>query len=180
MRRDQARRDPRVRSLLFPSGSSLTANRLAVRLRRELEVGFGAAATGQPRLGEPGSQFADASGQPLPGLAPVAMQQGRYVADVIQGRIRRKPAMPPFRYKDYGSMATIGRKAAVALIGTLKLSVLLAWLLWLFVHVMQLVQFENRLLVFVQWAFSYFTRKRGARLIAGTGRADDGAREGEP
>ncbi len=75
--------------------------------------------------------------------------------------------MGPFRYRNYGSMATIGRAAAVADFGWLRLSGYPAWLAWLFVHLMKLVEFENRVLVFTQWAWNYFTRNRGARLITG-------------
>jgi NADH dehydrogenase len=104
--------------------------------------------------------------KPLPGVAPVAMQQGRHVAELIQARLRGK-TLPPFRYKDKGSLATIGRAAAVADFGRLHLSGFFAWLIWLFIHLMHLVEFENRLLVLVQWAGNYFSRNRAARLITG-------------
>jgi NADH dehydrogenase len=105
-------------------------------------------------------------GKPLPGLAPVAMQQGDYVGKLVRARLAGK-SMPPFHYRDKGSMATIGRAAAVAQIGPLRLGGYPAWLVWLFVHLMYLVDFENRFLVFVQWAWNYFTLNRGARLITG-------------
>src|SRR5262249_27523177 len=105
-------------------------------------------------------------GKPLPGVAPVAMQQGRYVARLIRARLQGEET-PPFRYKDRGSLATIGRAAAVADFGWVRFSGLLAWLLWLFVHLMYLVQFDNRLLVLFQWAWNYLTRNRSARLITG-------------
>lgn len=109
-------------------------------------------------------------GKPLPGVAPVAMQQGRYVARTLLNRLRDQPAAP-FRYRDRGALATIGRARAVADIGPLRFGGWLAWITWLFVHLMYLVGFQNRVLVFVQWAFHYFTFNRGARLIApGTGR----------
>jgi NADH dehydrogenase len=105
-------------------------------------------------------------GAPLPALAPVAMAEGRYAARVVRARILgREPA--PFRYRDKGTMATIGRSHAVADLGWLRFSGFPAWLVWLFVHLMYLVEFENRLLVLIQWAWSYFTRNRGARLITG-------------
>ncbi|HWR83341.1 MAG TPA: NAD(P)/FAD-dependent oxidoreductase [Candidatus Deferrimicrobium sp.] len=104
--------------------------------------------------------------QPLPMLAPVAMQQGRYVARLIARRLQGKQAKP-FHYRDKGTLATIGRAAAVGFFGKLHVSGYTAWLLWLFVHLMYLVEFENRLLVFFQWAWNYFTRNRGARLITG-------------
>jgi NADH dehydrogenase len=99
-------------------------------------------------------------------VAPVAMQQGRHVAEVVRARIEGKPA-PGFRYFDKGTMATIGRAAAVAHIGPLQLNGWIAWLAWLFVHLMYIVGFENRLLVAIKWGFQYFTFNRGARLITG-------------
>lgn len=105
------------------------------------------------------------TGAPLPGLAPVAMQEGRYAARLIDARLRGK-TLRPFRYFDKGSLATIGRNAAVGAIGRLKLSGYIAWLAWLFVHLMYLVEFDNRLVVMVQWVWSYITRNRGARLIS--------------
>src|SRR5207302_3062305 len=104
------------------------------------------------------------SGQILPGVAPVAMQQGRYVARVIRDRMRGRES-PPFRYVDKGNLATIGRSKAVADIKGLRLSGVLAWFTWLVVHLFYLVGFQNRLLVFLRWTFSYLTRGRGARLI---------------
>jgi NADH dehydrogenase len=107
-----------------------------------------------------------AGGQPptLPGVAPVAIQQGRYVADAIRRRLRGRE-VPPFRYHDKGSMATIGRAAAVADLGWVRLSGYLAWLAWLFIHILYLVGFENRVQVVLQWAWNYYTRNRSARLI---------------
>ncbi|MEZ6049413.1 MAG: hypothetical protein R3C11_28300 [Planctomycetaceae bacterium] len=109
----------------------------------------------------------DENGKPLPGLAPVAMQQGEYVARSIRTRLKGDPAPEPFVYKDHGSMATIGRGSAIAQVGRWKLSGYVAWLLWLFVHIMQIVQFENRLLVLTQWSWHYLTFNRSARLITG-------------
>ncbi|MBW7882120.1 MAG: NAD(P)/FAD-dependent oxidoreductase [Caldilineaceae bacterium] len=109
--------------------------------------------------------------QPLPGVAPVAMQQGSYVARLITRQLRGE-TLPPFRYHDKGSMATIGRAAAVAKIGPLQFSGLPAWLAWLFVHLMYLVGFANRLLVFIQWAWNYLTYRRHVRLIVGGGAVD--------
>ena len=116
------------------------------------------------------ANFSHQTGKPLPGVAPVAMQQGRYVAALIPARLHDKK-MPPFRYRDKGSLATIGRAAAVADFGWLHFSGFLAWLAWLFIHLMYLVEFENRLLVFVQWAWNYFSRNRAARLITGEDRS---------
>jgi NADH dehydrogenase len=105
-----------------------------------------------------------ADGRPLPGIAPVAMQAGKFVARLLDARVRGASA-PRFTYRDRGIMATIGRAAAVARIGGWKFSGLLAWLLWLFVHLTFLVQFQNRLLVLTQWAWNYFSYNRSARLI---------------
>ncbi len=110
--------------------------------------------------------FPHQTGKPLPGVAPVAMQQGRYVADLVQRRLRGESAQP-FRYHDRGSMATIGRAAAVADLGWVRLSGFAAWLVWLFIHILFLIEFENRILVLFQWAWNYFTRNRSARLITG-------------
>lgn len=105
-----------------------------------------------------------ADGKPLPGVAPVAMQQGGYVAGVITSRLHGA-GVAPFRYRDRGSMATIGRARAIADLGWISYGGFLAWLTWLFIHLMYLVEFENRVLVFFQWAWNYFTWNRGARLI---------------
>ena len=106
-------------------------------------------------------------GQPLPGVSPVAMQEGRYVARLIERRLRGAKAAKPFHYFDKGELAVIGRAAAVARIRKFHLSGFLAWLIWLFVHLMYLVEFSNRLLVFIHWGFLYVTFNRGARLITG-------------
>ncbi len=103
-------------------------------------------------------------GTPLPGLAPVAMQQGRYAANAIRRRLRNRPSRP-FRYRDKGNLATIGRSKAVADIKGLRLSGFPAWALWLLVHLFYLIGFQNRLLVVLRWTISFLTRGRGARLI---------------
>ena len=110
--------------------------------------------------------FRDDDGEPLPGVAPVAMQQGTYVGRSVRARLRGR-SRPPFRYRDRGSLAVIGRAAAVADLGQVRFTGYLAWLLWLFIHIMYLVGFANRVLVLFQWAYSYLTRGRGARLITG-------------
>ena len=104
--------------------------------------------------------------KPLPGVAQVAMQQGKYVAHLIRRRLTGE-SLSPFRYHDPGSLAVIGRNAAVADLGRLKLSGFIAWLMWTFIHIFYLIEFDNRVLVMFQWAWNYFTRKRGARLITG-------------
>jgi NADH:ubiquinone reductase (H+-translocating) len=102
----------------------------------------------------------------VPGVAPAAMQMGRYAAKTIVRRLNNEH-VEPFRYFDKGSLAVIGRAAGVAQFGDFHFSGLLAWLLWLFVHLMYIVGFQNRIIVFIRWGFSYFTYNRGARLITG-------------
>jgi NADH:quinone reductase (non-electrogenic) len=104
----------------------------------------------------------------LPGLAPVAMQQGRYVARTIRDRLDGRETAP-FRYVDKGNLATIGRSKAVADIKGLHLSGFPAWISWLVVHLFYLIGFQNRLLVVTRWSFSFVTRGRGARIISSTG-----------
>lgn len=105
-------------------------------------------------------------GKPLPGVAPVAISQGKYVAKLIKARLQGR-TITEYRYRDLGSLATIGRSAAVADIGNWHFSGLLAWLMWLFIHLMKIVSFRNRVLVFLQWGWSYFSYDRSARLITG-------------
>jgi NADH dehydrogenase len=109
-----------------------------------------------------------ANGRPVPGVSPAAMQMGVYVGKLIGNEIRPGPPSgerPSFKYWDKGSMATIGRSAAVAWVGRFKFSGLMAWLAWLFIHLIFLVGFRNRLAVILQWVYSYFSYKRSARLI---------------
>jgi len=110
------------------------------------------------------ANFSKQSGKPLPGVAQVAIQMGHYAAKSIRAKLAGK-TLPPFRYFDKGNLATIGRNKAVADFGFLRVSGFPAWFLWVFVHLMYLVEFENRLLVFVEWVYNYFTHNRGARLI---------------
>ncbi len=104
-------------------------------------------------------------GNPLPGLAPVAMQQGRYVANVLRRRLAGKPTKAPFHYRDKGDLATVGRAFAVADLRRIQLSGVLAWLVWVIVHIAYLIGFRNRLLVLIQWAWSYLTYQPGAQII---------------
>jgi NADH:quinone reductase (non-electrogenic) len=105
-------------------------------------------------------------GKPLPGVAAVAKQQGRYVANLLNARAEGK-ILPAFRYRDFGAMATIGRKRAVAQIGAFKVSGLMAWLLWSVAHIYFLIGFRNRLAVAMNWCWNYVTFGRGTRLITG-------------
>jgi NADH dehydrogenase len=111
----------------------------------------------------------DKQGKPLPGVAQVAMQGGAYAAKLINKRARGdgRPQAPPFHYFNKGDLAVIGRARAVANIFGVHLSGLIAWLVWLFVHLLYIVEFQSRLLVAIEWGFLYFTFNRGARLITG-------------
>ena len=109
-----------------------------------------------------------ADGQPVPGVSPAAMQMAGHVAKIIRQQAMfgaKSGVRPAFKYWDKGTMATIGRSAAVAWIGKFKFSGSLAWLAWLFIHLIFLIGFRNRLSVLFQWAYSYFSYKRSARLI---------------
>lgn len=110
------------------------------------------------------ANYSHQTGTPLPGVAPVAMSQGHYVAKNIIRRLKGKP-IKKYKYFNRGNMAVLGRAAAIADLGWLRVSGYPAWLLWLFIHLIYLVEYDNRLIVFIQWAWNYFTRKRGARLI---------------
>ncbi len=112
------------------------------------------------------ASFSHQNSKPLPGVAPVAMQEGSYVAKLIQNTIEGKKSVP-FRYLDRGSLAVIGRNAAVVDLGFVKFSGILAWLTWVFVHIYFLIEFDNKLVVMLQWGWNYWTRNRGARLITG-------------
>ena len=118
----------------------------------------------------------DEKGKPLPGVAQVAMQGGAYAAKTIRARVEGKQPLPAFHYFNKGDMAVIGRAAAVANIFGVHISGWPAWLIWLFVHLMYIVEFQSRILVFIQWGFEYLTFSRGARLITGTAATDSLAR----
>jgi NADH dehydrogenase len=107
-----------------------------------------------------------ADGKPLPGVAPVAKQQGQYVAELLLARMNGK-TVPPFRYRDFGSLATIGRKRAIVQMGRFKLKGFIAWLLWSVAHIYFLIGFRNRLVVATNWLWNYVTFQRGTRLITG-------------
>lgn len=113
----------------------------------------------------------DDGGKPVPGVSPAAMQMARHAAAIMENSLAGKPlsGRQPFRYWDKGTMATIGRSAAVAKVGSLELSGLPAWLAWLFIHLLFLVGFRNKAGVLLHWIYSYFTYKRGARIVFGTG-----------
>jgi NADH dehydrogenase len=106
----------------------------------------------------------DKKQKPLPGIAPVAIQQGKFVAKVIRKQLS-KEHRKPFKYFDKGSMATIGKAKAIAMVGKMQLSGLLAWLMWCFIHIVYLIGFRSRLSVMIEWIFFYLTGQRGARVI---------------
>jgi NADH:ubiquinone reductase (H+-translocating) len=114
------------------------------------------------------AQITGPDGKPLPGVAQIAMQGGGYAAKTIAARLKGASDVRPFHYFDMGDIAVIGRAAAVARIFGLHLYGVIAWLVWLFIHLMNLVQFQSRVMVFVQWGFQYLTFSRGARLITGS------------
>jgi NADH dehydrogenase len=113
------------------------------------------------------ASFSSGLARPLPGLAPVAKQQGRYVGQLIKARIAGASFNKPFRYRDYGTMAVIGRSHAIADFGRFKLTGFFAWLTWSLVHLMLLVDFRSRVMVYLNWSWAFFTYGRGARLLTG-------------
>ena len=123
---------------------------------------------GHPEVFVLGDQanFTGEDGKPLPGLAPVAMQQGRHTARNIRREVKGQPR-EPFKYRDKGIMATIGRRRAIVQYGRLKFAGFFAWLAWLFIHVLYLIGFKNRIEVMLNWGWNYFAFSRGARLIVG-------------
>lgn len=140
-----------------------------------VKVEFDCSLPGHPEVFAVGdcATLTDASGTWVPGVAQGAIQMGQYAARVIRdGRLKDRPT-PPFVYNDKGSLATIGRAAAVGYVGSLELSGFPAWLLWLFIHIFFLIGFDNQLLVLLQWGWSYFTYKRGAQLITKAHREDE-------
>jgi NADH:quinone reductase (non-electrogenic) len=173
---DRTREPIAARTVIWAAG--VTASSLARRLGEAsgAEIDQGGRVMTEPDLTLPGHpevlalgdmvrvRGEDGEPQPLPGLAPVAMQQGRYAAKVVKTQLRGREHKP-FRYRDKGNLATIGRARAVADLHTIRLSGLPAWAAWLVVHLWYLIGFQNRVLVMIRWAFSFFTRGRGGRLI---------------
>jgi NADH dehydrogenase len=176
IRRDGVEEKIRARTILWAAGmqasplGQLLADRTGAKLDRAGRVMVEPDLTiaGYPHIFVIGdlAHFAHQGDKPLPGIAPVAMQQGQYVADYIKQQLQGlKPAL--FHYFDKGTVAVIGRNAAVAQIRSLKIAGFPAWLAWVFIHIWYLIGFDNKLMVMFQWAWNYFTRKRGARLITG-------------
>ncbi len=164
----------RAENILWAAGVSATplTKKLGVELDRagRVKVNPDLSVPGHPEVFAIGDMalVLQENGKPVPGVSPAAMQMGRHVARLIGDELEpgagRAPR-PPFSYWDRGTMATIGRSAAVAWIGKLKISGLIAWLAWLFVHLIFLIGFRNKLAVLLQWTYSYFAYKRSARII---------------
>jgi NADH dehydrogenase len=174
--RDQAGNERRVEARTAIWAAGVTASPLAGGIAGEAGVELDESGRivvesdlsvhGHPEVVAIGDMIRVRDRPPLPGLAPVAMQQGRHAARVVRARLERRPA-PAFHYVDKGNLATIGRARAVADLRGLQVSGFPAWVLWLGVHLWYLIGFRNRLLVVIQWAFSFLTHGRGARLITG-------------
>jgi NADH:ubiquinone reductase (H+-translocating) len=183
---DQQKRQERIPSRTVIWAAGVTASSLARRLGEATaaEVDRAGRVSVAPDLTLPGHPEVFALGdmvrvldekdepQQLLGVAPVAIQQGRYAAKVVRARQRGRD-YEPFRYRDKGNVATIGRSRAVADIKGLKVSGFPAWLLWLVIHIWYLIGFQNRILVLIRWSFSFFTRGRGGRVIQEFEEADD-------
>jgi len=177
-----ARERVAARTVVWAAG--VTASGLAATLGRltGAEVDRAGRVLVEPDLSLPGHREVFALGDmvrvrdprggtmPLPGVAPVAMQEGRYVARVVRARLRGEPTRA-FRYRDKGNLATIGRARAVADLRRVRLSGLVAWLVWLVVHLWYLIGFQNRMVVMVRWAYSFLAHGRGARIILEADRA---------
>jgi NADH:ubiquinone reductase (H+-translocating) len=165
----------RAANIFWTAGVSATplAKKLSVELDKagRVKVNPDLSVPGRPDVFAIGDMaiLMQADGKPVPGVSPAAMQEGRHVAKIVESEMDLGPGKaerPPFKYWDKGTMATIGRSKAVAEVGKFKFSGLFAWLTWLFVHLIFLVGFRNKLVVFIQWIYSYFAYKRSARLIA--------------
>jgi NADH dehydrogenase len=164
-----------ARTVLWAAGVQASPLGEALAKRTGVELDKAGRVLVQPDLSIPGhpeilvigdlAHF-EQDGKLVPGVAPTAMQEGRYSAKLILKRLA-KQRTEPFHYWDKGSLATIGRNRAVAEIGPFKFSGYLAWIVWLFIHILYIVEFENRMLIVFQWAYDYFTHNRGARLITG-------------
>ena len=169
-----------ARTVLWAAGvkpspwGQILANRAGAELDRAGRVKVNADLTvpGHPEIFVIGDlAYREQDGKPLPGVAPVAMQQGRYAASVIAGRLANRGSRP-FRYWDKGQLAVIGRNKGVGTIGGVELQGWTAWFVWLFVHLMYLAEALNRVVVFVRWGYQYLTFYRGARLITGEDRPE--------
>jgi NADH dehydrogenase len=171
-----------ARTVIWAGGVTVSAlaRTLAKRTKAEtdksgrIKVSPGLAVAGHPDIYVIGdlALSMDSKGKALPGVAQVAMQQGTYAAKAIVRKIKGEKELPPFKYFDKGSLAVIGRWAAVANVFGFRISGLPAWVVWAFIHLMYIVEFQSRILVFVQWALQDLTFNRGARLITGAALTD--------
>jgi NADH:ubiquinone reductase (H+-translocating) len=171
-----------ARTVIWAGGVTVSPLGRTLASRTKAETNAGGRIKVNPDLTLPGypdiyvvgdlALLSGANGKPLPGTAPVAMQQGTYAGKAIVRKVQGAKPLPPFKYFDKGDMAVIGRASAVANIFGFHISGLPAWLLWAFVHLMYIVEFRSRILVFVQWAIQDLTFSRGARLITGPAATD--------
>lgn len=167
-----------VRASLF---GQILAERIGVPLDRggRVRVAADCSLPGHPEIFVLGdlAQLTDARGKPVPGLAPAAIQQGRYVATLLKRRAKGQAAPKPFRYSDWGSMAVIGMNRAVGDLRAFQLTGIFAWYIWALVHIRALIDGSQRLRVFVQWTWKYFTRHIGDRLVTGNPTSTQALRE---
>jgi NADH:ubiquinone reductase (H+-translocating) len=176
MRHGDATDSIQARTILWTAGVKASGIGATLAKHTGVELDRAGRVRVEPDLSLPGhpeifvigdlAAFVHQDGKPLPGLAAVAIQQGRYVGDAIQQRLQGKTPQP-FRYINKGNLAIIGRNAGVADLGRWHFGGVTAWLLWLFVHILYLIGFDNKVLVLFQWAWNYLTRNRGAQLITG-------------
>jgi len=178
VRRGDVVEEIQARTILWAAGmkASGMAKVLAESAGAELDRGGRVMVT--PEFKVPGREnifvigdlanYSHQDGKPLPGVAPAAMQSGQYVGRLIKAKLKGE-TIRPFHYLDWGSLAVIGKHAAVVDFGFIRLSGFLAWIVWMFIHVFYLIEFDNQLIVMIQWAWSYFTRSKGARLITTPG-----------
>ena len=152
-----------------PLGAAISqATGIALERGQRIPVGADCSVSGYPNIfviGDLAAFTPQGETQTLPGVAPVATQQAQYVGKLLHNRLNGNPAPPPFSYFDKGSMATIGRGRAIAQVKGFGMTGFLAWMAWLFIHVLLLVGFQNRLLVLTQWAVNFVTQNRGARVM---------------
>ena len=152
-----------------PLGAAISqATGIALERGQRIPVGSDCSVSGHPNIfviGDLAAFTPQGETQTLPGVAPVATQQAQYVGKLLHNRLNGNPAPPPFSYFDKGSMATIGRGRAIAQVKGFGMTGFLAWMAWLFIHVLLLVGFQNRLLVLTQWAVNFVTQNRGARVM---------------
>ena len=176
VRQGEAVKQIQSRTVLWAAGVKASPMGQILAERTGAELDRAGRVMVEPNLSVPGhdnlfvigdlANFSHQGERSLPGVAPVAIQEGEYIAKLIKKRLKGN-TLPPFRYIDRGNLAVIGQNAAVVDLGFVQLSGFLAWLIWIFAHIYYLIEFDNKLVVMVQWGWNYFTRGRGARLITG-------------